>query len=119
MIGHVHAQAPDVHVMRHGRPSSYLLGCMVRLTVDAHPGARHERIELLDDDTLEVWVRARPVDGRANAAIERAVASALGMRLQHVQVVSGHRSRRKIVEVELADFEVLRTKLVAHGVRSS
>jgi hypothetical protein len=41
----------------------------VRLAVEAHPNARLERIEL-SGSTLRVWVRSRPAEGRANAAIE-------------------------------------------------
>ncbi|TMF03285.1 MAG: DUF167 domain-containing protein [Chloroflexi bacterium] len=53
---------------------------MLRLAVLAHPAARVERVELLDDGSLGVWVRARPVEGQANVAIERAIALALGLR---------------------------------------
>jgi uncharacterized protein YggU (UPF0235/DUF167 family) len=91
---------------------------MLRLVVQAHPGARHERVELKADDTLSVWVRARAIEGQANAAIERAIASALGMRSQCVQLASGHTSRRKIVDIDLPDLEALRASLLAHGVRS-
>jgi uncharacterized protein YggU (UPF0235/DUF167 family) len=92
---------------------------MLRLAVIAHPGSRQERIDVLDDDALAVWVRARAVEGQANAAIERALASALGLRRPgQVRLVAGQTSRRKIVEIDLPDVQVLRARLVAHGVRS-
>jgi len=47
---------------------------MLRVAVVAHPGAPAERIEAGDQSELHVWVRARPVEGQANAAIERAIA---------------------------------------------
>ena len=73
---------------------------------------------MLDDDALGVWVRARAVEGQANAAIERALASALGLRPRQVQLTAGQTSRRKIVEIDLPDFEVLRARLVARDLRS-
>jgi uncharacterized protein YggU (UPF0235/DUF167 family) len=92
---------------------------MFRALVVAHPGARRERVEVLADDSLGVWVLARPVEGQANEAIERALAAALRLRRNQVRVTSGHRSRRKIVEIDLPDVPALRERLVAHAVRSS
>jgi uncharacterized protein YggU (UPF0235/DUF167 family) len=91
---------------------------MVRFTVHAHPGTRGERVELLDDGSLGVWVPARPVEGKANTAIERAIAQALGLRSQQVRIAAGARGRHKIVDIDLPDAEALRTRLLAHGVRS-
>lgn len=49
---------------------------------------------------LAVRVRAAPVEGEANAALERVIARALGVRASAVQVVRGGRSRLKAVEIE-------------------
>ena len=49
-----------------------------RLTVRVHPKARSERLEW-DGSTLELWVREPPADGRANAAVVRAVARWAGV----------------------------------------
>jgi uncharacterized protein len=91
---------------------------MLRVPVVAHPGARHERVVLLAGDELGVWVRQRPVEGKANAAIEACLASALGLRPRQVEVVAGGTSRRKIVALDLPDLQVLRERLLAHPVRS-
>jgi uncharacterized protein YggU (UPF0235/DUF167 family) len=82
----------------------------LRLTVEAHPNATLERVELVDE-RLRVWVRARAVDGQANEAIEYAMAQALGLRARQVRIVRGARSRQKVVEVDLADLDELRNRL--------
>ena len=92
---------------------------MLRVSVAAHPAARQERVELLADDSLAVYVRSRPVEGQANAAIEAAIAKALGLRKRSVRIVSGLRGRRKIVELDVADLAALREHFVAHGLLSS
>jgi uncharacterized protein YggU (UPF0235/DUF167 family) len=90
---------------------------MLRCAVIAHPAARVDRVELLDDGaTLGVWVRARPMEGKANAAIEAAIARALGLRPRQVRIVIGTTSRRKIVEIDLPDRAVLGQRLTAHAV---
>jgi hypothetical protein len=91
---------------------------MVRVTVVAHPGSRHERVDLLGDDTLGVWVPQRAVEGKANAAIQTCLANALGLRPRQVEIVGGATGRRKIVELDLPDLQVLRERVLAHPVRS-
>jgi uncharacterized protein YggU (UPF0235/DUF167 family) len=82
----------------------------LRLTVEAHTNARQDRLELVDS-LLRVWVKARAIDGRANDAIEQTVAQALGLRNRQVRLVSGARSRYKIVEVDLSDIDAVRGRL--------
>ena len=65
----------------------------------------------LIDGVPRVWVRAPAVDGRANAAIERVLADALGLRPRQVRVVRGATSRHKTLEVDLADLEAVRQRL--------
>jgi uncharacterized protein len=91
---------------------------MLRIHVAAHPGARRERVDLLADDVLGVWVRARPVDGQANKAIEVAIASALGLRPRQVRLVVGEISRRKIVEIDAPSLEAIRAHLQAQAAQS-
>ena len=83
---------------------------MLRLTVEAHPNARIDRLELAGNK-LRVWVRAPAVDGRANEAIERAIAQAIGLRHRQVCVVNGMKSRTKTVELELAGVDEFRARL--------
>jgi uncharacterized protein YggU (UPF0235/DUF167 family) len=90
---------------------------MLRCAVIAHPAAQAERVELLDDRaTLGVWVRARAIEGKANAAIEAAIASALGLRPRQVGIVVGGTSRRKIIEIDLPDRAALEHRLTTRAL---
>jgi uncharacterized protein YggU (UPF0235/DUF167 family) len=91
---------------------------MIRLAVHAHPGARHERAEVAADGSLSVWVRARPVEGQANAAIARCLADWLDLRPWQVTVVAGSRGRDKVVQLDLPNAEEVRERLLAHGLRA-
>jgi uncharacterized protein YggU (UPF0235/DUF167 family) len=92
---------------------------MIRLAVHAHPGARQERAEVLADGSLGVWVRARPIEGHANAAIERCLAAWFDLRPAQVVLVAGARGRDKVVQIDLPSVDALRERLaqMAHGVR--
>jgi len=67
--------------------------------------ARASRDELagLRDGVLQVRVTAPPVDGKANQAVCRLVAKAVGVGRTSVSVVRGERSRDKVVRVEGVD----------------
>ena len=64
--------------------------------------ARASRDELagLRDGVLHVRVSAPPVDGKANQAVCRLIARAVGVGKTSVRVVKGERSRDKVVTIE-------------------
>jgi uncharacterized protein YggU (UPF0235/DUF167 family) len=65
----------------------------------AHPGASRRRVERDDSGVLHVWVTARAVDNKANDAILRALADAIGLRVGALELVAGARHRHKRVLV--------------------
>lgn len=52
-----------------------------------------------DEGVLLVAVSARAVDGAATAAVRAAVAAAFGVRARDVSLVTGERSRTKVLDV--------------------
>lgn len=83
----------------------------VRLRVRLTPRAGRDEVTLLSDGSLAVRVTAPPVDGRANAALERAVARALGIAPSRVTLVRGARSREKTLLVDGLDEQGVRARL--------
>ena len=82
----------------------------MRYTVQVHPRAARERVELLADSTLAVWVNAPPSEGRANRAVVALLAVQLNLRPRAVALVAGERGRRKLVELPL-DVQEVRARL--------
>jgi len=85
---------------------------MARLPVRLSPGASADRIDGWDVDAegrpvLKVRVRARPVEGEANAALLKLLAKTLGVPKSAVSLDRGGQSRTKMLSVEgLTDDEV-------------
>ena len=62
---------------------------------------------------IQVRVTAPPVDGEANAALEKLVAKKLSIAKSKVKVVKGETSREKVLEVEGVDEQEARRSLLA------
>jgi uncharacterized protein (TIGR00251 family) len=69
----------------------------LRITVDVKAGAREEGVEKTGEGVYIVRVKAPRRKGKANAAVLHLLRRHLGL---PVRIVSGHRSTRKIIEVE-------------------
>jgi uncharacterized protein YggU (UPF0235/DUF167 family) len=67
-------------------------------TVSVKPGSRSgDRVVEGPDGSLVIYLRARPIEGAANAALLRALADHWGVPPSSLEIVRGHRSRTKVV----------------------
>ncbi|MGD0977384.1 MAG: DUF167 domain-containing protein [Minisyncoccia bacterium] len=72
----------------------------MKIFVTAKPSAHEERVVQVDDSHFEISVKEPPVQGRANTAIARALASHLGIPASRVKLVSGFSSRKKVFSAD-------------------
>ncbi len=72
---------------------------MMRVFVRAKPGAKRREVETIDATHYVVAVREPAREGKANRAIEAALAEHFGVPPSAVEIVSGHHGRIKIVEI--------------------
>ena len=72
----------------------------MRFTIKTKPGAKRDFVEKIDASHLTVSVRARAKDGEANEAVEKLLAEYFCVTKSCVQIVHGHSSRQKIVEIK-------------------
>jgi uncharacterized protein YggU (UPF0235/DUF167 family) len=70
-----------------------------RFSVRVHPRTSKDAVCRGSDGGVEVWTRQPATDGRANDAVCRLLAAALGMPPSAVQIVAGASGRTKMVEV--------------------
>ena len=91
------------------------MGETITVSVRVHPGASREGVTLLADGSLDVRLRARAIEGQANAGLVQLLADRAGLRRRDVEIVSGARSRQKNVRLALASAEELRRRLGAPG----
>ncbi len=71
----------------------------MKITVLAKPNARREEVEELKEGSFRVSVRESPHEGKANTATIRALAEYFSVPASCVQILSGHTSRQKLIEI--------------------
>ena len=69
-----------------------------RLALRVTPGARSEGLEIADGRLL-VKVRVKPEDGKANEAVLRMLAEALGIATSRLRMLRGATGRDKLVGI--------------------
>ncbi len=71
----------------------------MKYSLRVKPGSRREVVEQVDASTLLVHVHTLPVAGKANDAVIRILAKYFGVTKSRVRIISGVKSKRKIVEI--------------------
>ncbi|WP_298743955.1 DUF167 domain-containing protein [uncultured Brevundimonas sp.] len=89
---------------------------MANLPVRLTPGAAADRVDGWDVDAegrpvLKVRVRARPVEGEANAALLKLMAKTLGVPKSAVSLDRGGQSRTKMIRIDGLSLDDLKGRL--------
>lgn len=85
----------------------------MRVTVRVVPRASRNAVGPYEAGVLRVRVTAAPVDGKANVAVCKLLADALGIPKRAVRVVSGETARTKLVELDGVEEADLRSRFGA------
>ena len=81
------------------------------LNVRVQPGAGRNGIELAEDGTLRVRVKALPERGKPNAAIVALLVRCLGVDKSSFTIVRGRTARCKLARVDSLAVEQVRSRL--------
>lgn len=71
----------------------------IRLMVQIMPNAKKSEVIGVLDDALKIRLHAQPIEGKANEALVRYLADALGVPKSAVTITHGHTSKRKMIEI--------------------
>lgn len=74
-------------------------GDIITLTLHVQPGAKKSEIAGLHGEALKIRLAAPPIEGRANDALLRLIATLFDVPLRQVELKQGGQSRHKIVAV--------------------
>lgn len=85
----------------------------MKLGLKVVPGASRDAIVGWLGEQLKVCVRAKPEQGKANAAVEKLLAKSLQLPKDCVQIVAGKTKSRKTVELAGLNEDTLRERVSA------
>ena len=72
----------------------------MKIFIKVRPNSKEESIKKLSDTNFEICVKEPPVKGKANAAVIKVLAKRFGVPISSVNIIIGHTSRQKIVEIK-------------------
>ncbi|MDD4989757.1 MAG: DUF167 domain-containing protein [Candidatus Pacebacteria bacterium] len=73
----------------------------MKIQVKVKTKAKKELVEKVKENSFLVSVKELPLEGKANAAVVKALARYFKIPQVRVLITSGHKSKQKIVEVNL------------------
>jgi uncharacterized protein len=82
----------------------------IKISVKVKANTSQERIEKIDDTDFIVWIREKPVEGKANGAVIRTLAEYFGVAKSNIVLLKGKASKHKIFEIN-PDFEIAKSAL--------
>jgi uncharacterized protein (TIGR00251 family) len=68
----------------------------MRIKIKLHPNSSQEKINKISEDEYEVWIKEKPIDGKANEELVKILKKYFK---KQVEIVKGFKSREKIVEI--------------------
>jgi uncharacterized protein (TIGR00251 family) len=78
---------------------SALSGGGVRIAVQIAANAKRTEVLGVFDGALKIRLQAQPIEGKANEALVKYLAGALGVSRSSVAITHGHTNKRKLLEV--------------------
>ena len=84
------------------RPWCSALAGGVRLAVQITPNAKKTEVIGVLDDALKLKLQAQPIEGKANEALVKFLATALSVPKGAITITHGHTNKRKLIEIASA-----------------
>jgi len=68
----------------------------MKIKVKLHPNSSQEKIEKISEISYEVWIKIKPIDGKANIYLEKLLKKYFK---RQIKITSGLTSKNKIIEL--------------------
>ena len=71
------------------------------IEVKVKPNSKQSKIETNEEGGFIAWVKAQPIDGKANAELVSLIASHFGIHKRQVSIKTGMSARLKRIELDI------------------
>ena len=69
------------------------------ISIKVAPNKKEDKVICLEDGSLVVWLKSKPIEGKANDRLIRVLSLYLGVPKSLISIKSGHKSRQKVIEI--------------------
>ncbi len=70
----------------------------MKISIKLHPNSSQEKIiEIEKDKSYEIWIKEKPIDGKANEELVKFLKKYFK---KNIEIVSGFNSRKKIIDIQ-------------------
>lgn len=73
----------------------------MKITIIAKPNSKIEKIEKINDNTYKVYIKAQPIENKANRRIIELLAKYFDVPKSDVSILTGQFSKQKIIKINL------------------
>lgn len=73
----------------------------MKISIKVRPNAKHARVEKIDENNFLVWVKEKPINGKANQAAIDLLAEYFDVAKSDIILLKGQTSKHKLFEVDL------------------
>lgn len=73
----------------------------MKITIIAKPNSKIEKIEKINDNTYKVYIKAQPIENKANQRIIELLAKYFDVPKSDVSILTGQFSKQKIIKINL------------------
>ena len=71
----------------------------MRISIMVKANAKASKVEKIDDSNFIVFVKAAPIEGKANEAIVESLAEYFNVAKADIEIIRGHKSKEKIIKI--------------------
>ncbi|KTD18202.1 DUF167 domain-containing protein [Legionella jordanis] len=87
----------------------------IRLEVKVKPGAKQNKINLVDEAGLQISLQASPQEGKANKMLIQYLSKLLAVPQKRILILRGNTSRNKLLSIEVEGREQERVRAILLG----
>ena len=70
------------------------------IKVKAYPSAGKQEVIKKGEDSFEIWIKEKPIQGQANQAIKNILSDYFNVPINDVKLIRGFKQRNKIFEIK-------------------
>ena len=85
---------------------------MATLLFHVVPNAKKDAVVGRHGPAIKIKLRARPIEGEANATLRRFLAGELNLSQRAIKIRHGEKSRDKLIEIETLDEKTIQERLL-------